>query len=149
MQTEYTSLNDIPNMAQLDSATLYDASQYHDFYRNSAGNFTYRGEDETDERTPHFYPNTFFGRGDVKGVHPTPFQTVEVKSEGKTYHLVFGSQFDTFFCEEVWREDAPGVFSEVHVLRLPQDHPATALFVTEQIVKSRTVVTDVYGGTAA
>jgi hypothetical protein len=141
MQTEYTSLNEIPGLGPFNEAAVYDASQYHDFYRNRAGNFTYRGEDETDERTPRFYPNTFFGRGEVAGVYPTPFQTVEVKAEGKTYHLIFRSEFSHFFCDEVWREDGPGIFSEVHVLRLPQDHPATALFVTEQVGTSRVVQT--------
>lgn len=149
MQTDYTSLNNIRNLNVLEKGVIFDPTQYHDFYCNRDGVFAYQGEDAKNNRRPKFNPNVFFGRDDVKGAHPTPWDTVEVYSEGKKYILRF-TDTGEFACKEVWHEVEPHVYLPVHVLRLPQDHPATLLFSVEEIVAHKPAFDpDTYGGCAA
>ena len=132
-EPEYTSLNDLPGSDPYKSVVNLDPTKYRDFYRNRDGNFAYQGEDITEIRTPRFMPNQFFCRNDVKGVHLTPFNVVVVDSEGKRYYLTVTNNGTGFYCRDIWMDEGSERYSQIHVLRLPQDHPATLLFVCEEI----------------
>ena len=129
---EYTSLNDLKGFEPYEVVINLDPTKYMDFYRNRDGNFAYHGEDGTFTRRPRFFPGTFFKRPEVKGVHLTPFNTVVIVSEGKTYHLPVTSDGTELVCRDVWLAEGDDNYSQVHVLRLPHDHPATRLFGSEE-----------------
>lgn len=149
MQTEYTSLNDLPGRGPNEVVTVYSTTEYNDFYRNRAGSFAYRGIDETNERRPRFKPEEFVNCPDIKGVHTTPFNTVVIQWEGERYHLPYFMRGQEAFCHEIWQEGKDGAYYQVHVLRLPQDHPANWLFQEEEVVYRKQIDLEAYGGAAA
>lgn len=150
MQTEYTSLNDLPTRGPDETAVVYSTTVYNDFYRNRAGSFTYRGLDAVGNRTPRFKPEEFVNRHEIKGVHTTPFNTVVIELEGERYHLPYFTRGQEAFCQEIWQEGKNGAYYQAHVLRLPQDHPANWLFQEEDVREGKSAVdSDTYGGCTA